>query len=28
LSWVSEIKDDSVVLNKTAEEVRKEWTTL
>ena len=28
LSWVSEIKDDSVVLNKTAENVRKEWTTL
>lgn len=28
LSWVSEIKDGSVVLNKTAEEVRQQWTTL
>ncbi len=28
LSWVSEIKDGSVVLNKTAEEVRQQWTTV
>lgn len=27
ISWVSEVKDDSVILNKTAEDVHKEWTT-
>ena len=27
LSWVSEVKDDQVVLNKTADEVRAQWTT-
>lgn len=28
ISWVSEVKDDSVILNKTAEDVHKEWTTV
>ncbi|TSH75955.1 DUF2171 domain-containing protein [Acinetobacter sp. RF15A] len=28
LSWVGEIKGDSIMLNKTAEDVRKEWQTL
>ena len=28
LSWVSEIKDENVMLNKTAEDARKEWKTL
>ena len=28
VSWVSEVKDDSVILNKTAEDVHKEWTTV
>ena len=28
LSWVSEIKDDNVILNKNSEDVKKQWTTL
>lgn len=28
LSWVSEIKDGNVILNKNSEEVRNEWQTL
>jgi len=28
LSWVSEVKGDQVVLNKTADEVRAQWTTM
>ena len=28
LSWVSEIKDEQVILNKNSEDVRNEWKTL
>lgn len=28
LSWVSEIKDGNVILNKNSEEARNEWQTL
>ncbi|MDM1782427.1 DUF2171 domain-containing protein [Acinetobacter sp. 10FS3-1] len=28
LSWVSEVKGDQLVLNKTADEVRAQWTTM
>ena len=28
LSWVSEVKDEQVILNKNSEEVRNEWKTL
>ncbi|OAL86723.1 DUF2171 domain-containing protein [Acinetobacter terrae] len=28
LSWVSEVKDENVILNKNAEDARKEWKTL
>jgi len=28
LSWVSEVKDDQVVLNKTADDVHAQWTTV
>ena len=28
LSWVSEIKDESVILNRNAEDARREWKTL
>lgn len=28
LSWVSEIKDENVILNRNAEDARREWKTL
>ena len=28
LSWVSEVKDEQVILNKNSEDVRNEWKTL
>ena len=28
LSWVSEIKDENVILNRNAEDTRREWKTL
>lgn len=28
LSWVSEVKDEQVILNKNSEHVRNEWKTL